>query len=219
MNFLGEFWKSASSPCPVNGRCFEIASTFLMCLKNKEIQSIVHAVLVLDVACGWWNREFLNRLLDTSIVNSRRIALAIRVLVDLRRTAWDFHTRGLPSVMSDRFFALRITKYEEIWNSQFKNIKKRQGFSLVLNNHADVTEHFALRITKYQEFWNSQFKNIKKRQGFSLVLNNHPDVTFKNIKKRQGFSLVLNSHPDVTEHFCSTYNEISRILKFRVQKY
>ena len=52
MNFLGELWKSASSPCPVNGRCFEIASNFLMCLKRKENQYILHAFLVLDGAGG-----------------------------------------------------------------------------------------------------------------------------------------------------------------------
>jgi hypothetical protein len=50
--FLGEFSESASSPCPVNRRCFEIASNFSMCLKHKENQCILHAFLVLDGACG-----------------------------------------------------------------------------------------------------------------------------------------------------------------------
>ena len=40
MFFLGEFWKSASSPCPVNGRCFEIASNFLMCLKHADVHHV-----------------------------------------------------------------------------------------------------------------------------------------------------------------------------------
>ena len=67
MNFLGEVWKSASSPCPIHGRCFEIASNFLMCFKRKEHQYILHAFLVLDGAGGAWNHNFLNRPLDTQV--------------------------------------------------------------------------------------------------------------------------------------------------------
>ena len=49
LKFLGEFWKSASSPRPVNRPSFEIASNSLMCSKRKENQYILRAFDVLDV--------------------------------------------------------------------------------------------------------------------------------------------------------------------------
>ena len=39
--FLGEILESASSPCPVNSRLFEIASNFLLCLKHYENQCVL----------------------------------------------------------------------------------------------------------------------------------------------------------------------------------
>ena len=52
MNFLGELSESACGCGAVNGRCFEISSNFLMCLKRKENQYILHAFLLLDGAWG-----------------------------------------------------------------------------------------------------------------------------------------------------------------------
>ena len=47
--FLGEFSESACGCGAVNCGLVEIASNFLMCLKRKENQRILHAFHVLDV--------------------------------------------------------------------------------------------------------------------------------------------------------------------------
>ena len=60
--------------------------------------------------------------------------------------------------MSRSIFALRITKYQEFWNSHFTNIKNTTRICTIFWIMPSMSRSiFALSITKYQEFRNSHF--------------------------------------------------------------
>ena len=79
-----------------------------------------------------------------------------------------------------------------------KILKKRQGFSLFLNNSMHDTEHC-----------------LHTSNAIAIILK----IACQKYKKRPGFLLFLNNSMHVTEHFLHTSNEILIILKITIQKY
>ena len=131
-----------------------------MCLKHKENPYILHAFLVLDGACGWWNREFLNRPLDTSIV---------RFCFGVQRSDYNFNfevSRGPFSISTLR--CPEVTTTSEVSRGTFREILNgpldTEGFKMTRRDPSWRSGNTGIPQCYWEVFlnvWNIRRRNLK----------------------------------------------------------